>query len=107
MAPHQRTEDHSPIDDLRRDDPGADSLGHMQPEKQKGDEIEERRPGDRDIGREYARRDHRRDRIGGVMQTVEEIEDEGDHDEADKQHERLCHREWAPDRVQACSITMP
>ena len=68
----------------------------MQAEEQKGDEIEERGPGDRDIGRKHARRDDRRDRIGGVMQAVEKIEDERDRDEGGKQHERLCHREKAP-----------
>jgi hypothetical protein len=52
----------------------------MQTKEQEGDEIEKRSPDDRDIGRKHARRDHRRDRIGGIMQAVKKVEDEGDRD---------------------------
>ena len=85
MAPISAPKMTCPVDDVRRDDPGADGLRHMQAKEQEGDEIEERSPDDRDTGRKHARRDHRRDRICGVMQPVEKIEDEGDRDQRDKQ----------------------
>ena len=45
-----------------------------------------------DIGRKHARGDDRRDRIGGIVQAVEEVEDERDRDQRGQQHERICHR---------------
>ena len=76
-------------------------------EEQERDEVEECRPDDRNIRRKHPRRDHRRDRIGGVVQAVEKIENESDRDEGGKQHERIRHRKKAPGPVQTCSMTMP
>ena len=65
------------------DHPGADGLGDRGAERERRDEIEERRPDDGLARREHARRHHRRNRIGGVVKTVDVVEDQGDRDEAD------------------------
>ena len=76
--PGKGAENHRRVDDRRIDDPLADGLRDMKADEQEGDEVEESRPGDRHLRREDARRDHGRDRIGRVVQAVDEIEREGE-----------------------------
>ena len=49
----------------------------VQTEKQKSDEIEERRPHHRPARRQHARRNDGRDRVCRIVKTVDEIESEG------------------------------
>ena len=49
------------------------------------------------LRRQHARRDDGRDRVGGVMQPIEEIEDERDGDERDDDVERGI-RSWPGNR---------
>jgi hypothetical protein len=72
------------IDDRGIDDPGADGLGDVQAEHAEGDEVEESGPEHRILRPEHAGRDDGRDRVGGVMQAVQEVERERDGDEADQ-----------------------
>ena len=83
------------------DDAGAERFGHMQAEEQKGDEIEEGRPGDGILRPQHPGRDDRGDRVGRIMQAVEKIEEQRDTDQADQQRkgERGFH--------QTFSMTMP
>ena len=91
------------------DDAGADGLRHVQAEEQEGDEVEERRPDHRVLRAQHARRDDGGDRIGGVVQAVEEIERERDGDQARSAAAARARRvhQRAPCRAQTCSITMP
>jgi hypothetical protein len=68
------------IDHAGLDDPGADGTGDVEPEHQEGDEIEERRPEHRVLRPQHAGRYDRRDRVGGVVQSIEEVEQERDGD---------------------------
>ena len=63
-------------------DAGADGLRHVQPEEQERDEIEERSPRHGIVRPQHAGRDDGRDRIGGVVQSVEEIERQRDDDQS-------------------------
>lgn len=57
-------------------------------EPQEGDEIEEGRPGDKDDLRpQHPGRDDGRDRIGGVVQAVQEIEQDRDEYQEDDERE--------------------
>ena len=58
--------------------PVPDRLRHVQPEYGERDEIEERRPDHRRLRPQHARRDDGRDRVGGVVQAVQEIEQQRD-----------------------------
>ena len=73
----------------------------MQAEEEKGDEIEERRPRDCILRPQHARRNDGGDGIGGVVQAVQEIEEQCDGNEADKQ------RQGEGGIHQTFSITMP
>lgn len=73
----------------------------MQAEEQEGDEIEEGRPRDRILRPQHPGGDDGGDGIGGVMQTVQEIEEQRDGDKADEQ------RQGKRDIHQTFSITMP
>src|SRR5690349_6605226 len=75
-------EDHARANHPRINDASADRLGDMQAEEQESDEVEEGSPKDGRAGRQNARRHDRGNRIGGVMQPVEEVENEGEGDEA-------------------------
>jgi hypothetical protein len=77
---HQRGEDHLGIDDAGFDDPGADGVGDVKPEHEKGDEIEERRPQHGVVRPQHPGRYDRRNRVGGVVQSVEEVEQQRDCD---------------------------
>ena len=74
----------------RVDDALADGLRDVQAEEQEGDEVEERRPEHRVLRLQHARRDDGRDRIGGIVQAVQEIEQQRDADQADQQREARC-----------------
>mgnify|MGYP003694207485 CR=1 FL=1 len=52
-------------------------------EGERGDEVEERRPDDRLARREHARRHHGRDRVRGIVEAVDVIEEQRDQNEAD------------------------
>jgi len=63
----------------------ADGCGNGGPEAERGNEIEERRPGHRQAGRQDVRRNDRGDGIGGVVEPIEEIKNQrGDDDDDDK-----------------------
>ena len=83
MAPTGR-EDHGGVDDARRDDAGADGGGDVQAEHSEGDEIEEGRPEHGILRAQHAGRDDGRDRIGGVVQAIEEVEQQRDRDQNDQ-----------------------
>ena len=53
-------------------------------EEQEGNEIEERRPDHRVLWAQHPRRHHRCDRVGGIVQAIEEIERERDGDQRDQ-----------------------
>ena len=93
------------VDDAGLDDAGADGLGDMKPEHQEGDEIEERRPQHGVLRPQHSGRDDRRDRIGGVVQSVEEVEQQRDCDQSDQNRKtkRGIHCAALP---YTCSITM-
>ena len=59
--------------------------GHGDWLKEEGDEVEKGRPGDRILRFEHAGGHDGRDRIGGVVQPVQEIEQQGDADQRDQQ----------------------
>ena len=69
--------------DLDIDHPGPHGPGHGGPERECGDEVEERRPDYRFARRQDARRHDGRNRIGGVVKTVDVVEEERDRDETD------------------------
>jgi len=56
----------------------------VQPEHQERDEIEERGPKHRELRPQHSGRDDGRDRIGGVVQAVQEVEQQSDGDQADQ-----------------------
>ena len=84
MAPISAAKITLRIDDAGLDDAGADGLRDVEPEHQEGDEVEERRPKHRVLRPQHPGRHDGRDRIGGVVQSVEEIEQQRDGDEADQ-----------------------
>jgi hypothetical protein len=63
--------------------PAPTVLATAVPNGERRHEIEERRPDDGLARRQHARRHHGRNRIGGVVKTVDVVEDQGDRDEAD------------------------
>ena len=91
---NQRSEDHLRVNHVRIDDSGADGIGDMQAEYQKGDEVEEGRPKHRVLRPQHAGRDDGRDRIRCVVQSVQEIEQQRDGDQADKDRKT----KWRPQR---------
>ena len=80
MAPISAPKITCGVDDAGLDDAGADGVGDMQPEHQEGDEIEERRPQHRVLRAQHPGRYDGRDRVGGVVQPVEEVEQQRDCD---------------------------
>ena len=66
----------------------SDKLIEIHDTESRGDEVEERRPGDRRRRRQHPGRDDRRDRVRRVVEPVQEVEDQGDEDEEDDQPER-------------------
>ena len=104
IAPMSAAEHHPGVDDARLDDALADRLGDVEAEEQEGDEVEERRPQHRVARAQHARRDDGRDRVRGVVQPVQEIEQQGDEDQPDEQGE--ADDDGVHARPQTCSVTM-
>ena len=77
---HQRPEDDRVGDDIGADDARADGFGDVQAEDEERDEVEERSPGHRVTRRQNARRHDGGDRIGSVVQAVQEIEQQSRSD---------------------------
>ena len=93
MAPTSAAKITVRIDHARLDDAGADGVGDVEPEHQEGDEIEEGRPEHRILRAQHPGRHDRRDRIGGVVQAVEEVEQQRDRDQIRPEPE---DRAWHP-----------
>ena len=53
--------------------------------EQEGYEVEERRPGDRPMRLQNAGRNHGRNRIRGIVHSVQEIERKRDQDQTDQE----------------------
>ncbi len=81
----QRAEDDVRIDDIRLNNAAANCFGDMQPKEHEGDEIEKCRPEDRILRAQHARRYDGRDRIGGIVHAVEEVERKRDDDQSDQE----------------------
>src|SRR5712692_3580542 len=92
---HQSAEYHRRIDDIRRNDPGSNRLGDMEPEEQECDKIEERGPDDGVLRSQHAGGHDGRNRVGGVMQPIQGIEDQRDRDQRNESEraERGIHSE--------------
>ena len=63
------------FDRQQRDDAEGDGAGGGQ----NAEEVEEARPDHGELRRQRVGVDDRRDRVGGVVETVDELEAEGDH----------------------------
>ena len=63
--------------------PVADRARDRGAEGERGDEVEERGPDHRLSRREHARRHDGRDRVRGVVEAVDVVEDERDADQRD------------------------
>ena len=95
MFSHERAEYDLMIHDIRRNDSGADRLCNVRAEHQKCDEVEKCRPGNGGLWPQHPRRNHGRDRVSGVVQTIEKIEDERDQHE--RNHGQFDHGHfWLP-----------
>ena len=71
--------------------PAPTVLATAVPNGERGDEVEERRPDDRLARRQHARRHDGRDRVRGVVEAVDVVEEERDADQADDDAEhRSC-----------------
>ncbi len=66
------------------DDAGPDGAGDVEPEHHEGDEVEEGGPEHRVMRPQHPRGYDGRDRIGGVVQSVEEVEQQRDRDQSDQ-----------------------
>jgi hypothetical protein len=66
------------------------------PKNQKGNEIKERGPENRILWAQHAGRNHGRDRIGGIMQAIQQVEDQRDRNQREESQraERGIH--WEP-----------
>jgi hypothetical protein len=80
----ERAEHDARVDEFGGNDTGADRLRHMRPEDQESNKIEEGSPYHRVLRPQYASRDNGGDRVRGVMQAVEEIKGQRDHDQGDQ-----------------------
>ena len=88
---HQSGEDDRVCEDPLIDHILGDRAGHRRSEDQECREVEERGPRDSQSRREDARRDDRRDRVGRVVEPVEEVERQGNGDDG---HEREVHQAY-------------
>ena len=75
--------------------------GDVQAEHQEGDEVEERRPDHGVLRPQHAGRDDGGDRVGGVVQAVEEVEQQRDGDQADQNRKTEA---WRPLRGPAVDL---
>src|SRR6266540_2008123 len=81
----------------------------MRAEHQKGDEVEEGGPRHRMLRPQHARRHDGGDRIGSVVQAIEEVEGDRDQDQRDQQRQRerdRVHVGAAPALLR-CSLARP
>jgi hypothetical protein len=78
------TEYDARVDDIGRHDADPDRLRHVRAEHQEGDEIEEGGPYDRLLRPQHPRGDDGGDRVRRVVQAVEEVERQRDHDQRDQ-----------------------
>ncbi len=67
----------------------------MQAEEKERDEVEESGPDDCELRRKDPRRNDRCDRIGGVVETVQEIEEKRQDDQKDDRNEGQIHAHTA------------
>ena len=81
---HEGAEYDRRVDDLGGDDSRPDGLRDVQPEHHEGDEIEERRPRHGILRRQHPGRHHRCNRVGGIMQPVQEVERQRDRNQGDE-----------------------
>ena len=72
------------------DDPRADGVGNVKPEHRKRDEIEERGPGHRIFRAQHPRRHDGRYRVRGIVQAVEEVEQQRNTDQDGEPREAQC-----------------
>src|SRR4029077_8293816 len=66
------------------DDAGADGVGNMGPEHRERHEVEERRPDHRILRTQHPGRHDGGDRIGSIVQSVEEVEQQRDRNQCDQ-----------------------
>ena len=71
------------------DEARADGRGDSGPEQERGDEVEECRPNNRLKGRQNARRHNRRAGIRGIVEAVDEIEQQRYQDDQDRERVQL------------------
>ena len=76
----QGGEYHLGVDDTGFDNPGANGARDAEPEHQEGDKIEKCGPQHGVLRTQHPGGHDRRDRVGGVVQTVEEVEQQRDCD---------------------------
>ena len=77
--------------DVELDHSLANGFGDSCSEQERGNEIEERCPKDRHFGRENARGDDGGNTVGRVVETIDEVECQGDEDGEDKKYETTVH----------------
>ena len=68
------------IDVFQANHAAADGLGDGSAEEKSSQKIKSRRPQHGEPGGQHARGDHGRDAVGGIVEAVEEVEDQGDQD---------------------------
>ena len=83
--PDERAEDHGGGNDILVDDPATYRFGDVETDDPVGREVAGRGKDHRGDGRKQLGRDNRGDRIGGIVQAVEEIERQRHGDQADEQ----------------------
>lgn len=72
--------DQEVVDNIWINDAGADGLGYGDADKENCGKIKEGRPDNGIFGREHPCGNHGGDGVGGVVKTVDEIENQGDYD---------------------------
>jgi glycosyltransferase involved in cell wall biosynthesis len=88
----QRGEDDVGVDLSDVEQAAADGFGHRGTEGKRRDEVPKGSPDDALHRRQHARRNHRGDRIGGVVKAVDVVEGEGDGDDKNRQQQdRISH----------------
>jgi hypothetical protein len=92
IAPVSPAKFHAERHDRGVDHAGADGLRDRGAERERGDEVEEGGPRHRVARREDARRDDGRDRVRGVVEAVDEVEDQRHGDQHDHRDESGIHR---------------
>jgi hypothetical protein len=73
---HEGAKHHILVNDMRVDGTRTHRLGHVDADGEDGDEVEQRGHGNRGLGFQHPGRHHRRNRVGGVVEAVHEVEDQ-------------------------------